>query len=134
MAGPGGAMGARYYRPFGANSGEALPAVVYFHGGGWTCGDLDTHDSVCRGIAAQSRFAVVAIDYHMGPEHRFPAAVEDALAAARWMAANAGSFGIQPAAPEGAGLSARRNPPSGAAAAPRQSTARPGLQRALSPL
>ncbi|HYQ94445.1 MAG TPA: alpha/beta hydrolase fold domain-containing protein, partial [Burkholderiales bacterium] len=85
MAGPGGAIGARYYRPLGANSGEALPAVVYFHGGGWTCGDLDTHDSVCRGIAAQSRFAVVAIDYRMGPEHRFPAAVEDALAAVRWM-------------------------------------------------
>src|SRR5258708_17963792 len=109
MAGPGGAIGARYYRPLGANSGEALPAVVYFHGGGWTCGDLDTHDSVCRGIAAQSRFAVVAIDYHMGPEHRFPAAVEDALAAVRWMAANAGSVGIDPARLLVASRSARRH-------------------------
>ncbi len=60
--GPAGDIGARYYRPLGAKPGEALPAVVYFHGGGWTCGDLDTHDSVCRGIAAHGRCAVVAVD------------------------------------------------------------------------
>src|SRR5258708_35626434 len=115
MAGPVGGVGGRYFRALGANSGEPLPAVVYFHGGGWTCGDLDTHDSVCRGIAAQSRFAVVAIDYHMGPEHRFPAAVEDALAAVRWIAANAGSFGIDPARLVVAGESAGGNLAAGAA-------------------
>ncbi|TMH39769.1 MAG: alpha/beta hydrolase, partial [Betaproteobacteria bacterium] len=49
IASPGLAIGARYYRPLGTKREEALPAVVYFHGGGWTCGDLDTHDSVCRG-------------------------------------------------------------------------------------
>lgn len=94
LAGAAGDIKARYYRPPGEKPGEALPAVVYFHGGGWTCGDLDTHDSVCRGIAAYGRCAVVAVDYRMGPEHKFPAAVEDAIAAVRWVSANAGRFGI----------------------------------------
>ena len=134
IAGPGGAIGARYYRPLGANSGEALPAVVYFHGGGWTCGDLDTHDSVCRGIAAQSRFAVVAIDYRMGPEHRFPAAVEDALAAVRWMAANAGSFGIDPAQLVVAGESAGGNLAAVAAIALRDSALRLAMQVLVYPV
>jgi len=134
MAGPGGAIRARYYRPLGANSGEALPAVVYFHGGGWTCGDLDTHDSVCRGIAAQSRFAVVAIDYRMGPEHRFPAAVEDALAAVRWMAANAGSFGIDPAQLVVAGESAGGNLAAVAAIALRDSALRLAMQVLVYPV
>jgi acetyl esterase len=134
MAGPGSAIRARYYRPLGANSGEALPAVVYFHGGGWTCGDLDTHDSVCRGIAAQSRFAVVAIDYRMGPEHRFPAAVEDALAAVRWMAANAGSFGIDPAQLVVAGESAGGNLAAVAAIALRDSALRLAMQVLVYPV
>jgi acetyl esterase len=77
--GPAGEIKARYYRPLGSKAREALPAVVYFHGGGWTCGDLDTHDSVCRGIAAHGRCAVVAVDYRMGPEHKFPAAAAIAL-------------------------------------------------------
>jgi acetyl esterase len=134
MAGPGGAIGARYYRPLGADSAEALPAVVYFHGGGWTCGDLDTHDSVCRGIAAHSRFAVVAIDYRMGPEHRFPAAVEDALAAVRWMAANAGSFGIDPARLVVAGESAGGNLAAVAALALRESGPRLAMQVLVYPV
>ena len=92
--GAAGEIKGRYYRPLGEKPGDALPAVVYFHGGGWTCGDLDTHDSVCRGVAAQGRCAVVAVDYRMGPEHKFPAAVEDAIAAVRWVSANAESFGI----------------------------------------
>jgi acetyl esterase/lipase len=90
--GDSGEIGARYYRPAGEKPGGRLPVAVYFHGGGWTCGDLDTHDSVCRGIAAHGRCAVVAVDYRMGPEHKFPAAVEDALAAVRWVSANAGSL------------------------------------------
>lgn len=85
---------ARYYRPPGENAGEALPAVVYFHGGGWTCGDLDTHDGVCRGVASWGKCAVVAVDYRKGPENKFPAAVEDAIAAVRWVSANAESLGI----------------------------------------
>src|SRR5262249_5828081 len=92
--GPGGAIKARYYRPRGDEAGEALPVVVYFHGGGWVCGDLDTHDSVCRGVAVHGRCAVVAVDYRMGPEQRFPAAVEDAMAAVRWVSANAGPLAV----------------------------------------
>jgi acetyl esterase len=109
IAGRGAAIGARYYRPLGTKSGEALPAVVYFHGGGWTCGDLDTHDSVCRGIAARGYCAVVAVDYRKGPEHKFPAAVEDALTSLQWMAANAGPLGVDPARLVVAGESAGGN-------------------------
>ena len=62
-----------------------LPVLVYYHGGGWTIGDLDTHDTLCRELCNLSGCAVVAVDYRMGPEHRFPAAVDDALAATRWV-------------------------------------------------
>ena len=134
MAGRGFAIGARYYRPLGTKREEALPAVVYFHGGGWTCGDLDTHDSVCRGIAAHSFCAVVAVDYRMGPEHRFPAAVEDALAAVRWMAANAGPFGIDPARLVVAGESAGGNLAAVTALALRESGPRLAMQVLVYPV
>ena len=123
--GPAGDIGARYYRPLGAKPGEALPAVVYFHGGGWTCGDLDTHDSVCRGIAAHGRCAVVAVGYRMGPEHKFPAAVEDAVAAVQWVGKNAGSLAIDAARLAVAGESAGGNLAAVAAIALRDS--QPGL-------
>ena len=109
IAGRGDAIGARYYRPLGTKPGEAPPAVVYFHGGGWTCGDLDTHDSVCRGIAAHGYCAVVAVDYRLGPEHKFPAAVEDAVTALQWVAANASSLGVDAARIVVAGESAGGN-------------------------
>ena len=123
--GPAGDIGARYYRLLGAKPGEALPAVVYFHGGGWTCGDLDTHDSVCRGIAAHGRCAVVAVDYRMGPEHKFPAAVEDAVAAVQWVGKNAASLAIDAARLAVAGESAGGNLAAVAAIALRDS--QPGL-------
>jgi acetyl esterase len=132
--GPAGAISARYYRPLGTKPAETLPAVVYFHGGGWTCGDLDTHDSVCRGIAAHSHCAVVAIDYRMGPEHRFPAAVEDALAALQWVAANAGSFAVDPARLVVAGESAGGNLAAVAALALRDSGPRLAMQVLVYPV
>ncbi len=92
IPGPAGLLRARLYRS-AAGSG-ALPAVVYFHGGGWIYGDLDTHDAVCRGIANQGFCAVVSVDYRLAPEHRFPAAVEDSVAATQWVAANAAALGI----------------------------------------
>src|SRR6185295_17174592 len=78
---PAGPVPLRLYRPDGLPA--AAPVLVYFHGGGWTIGDLDTHDVLCRALAAGGRCAVAAVDYRLGPEHRFPAAVDDAIGATR---------------------------------------------------
>jgi acetyl esterase len=86
----------RHYRPLGAEDGEVLPALVYFHGGGWTIGDLETHDVPCRELANLARCAVLSVDYRLAPEHKFPAAVEDAVAATRWTHAHAASLAIDP--------------------------------------
>jgi len=90
--GPRGAIPLRLYRPLGASDAAALPVLVYFHGGGWVIGDLDTHDTLCRELANGAGCAVVAVDYRMGPEHRFPAAVDDCIAATRWVHAQAGAL------------------------------------------
>ena len=86
----------RLYRPLSQPAG-ALPVLVYFHGGGWVIGDLDTHDTLCRELANAAGCAVVAVDYRMGPEHRFPAAVDDALAATRWVHQQAAMLGLDAA-------------------------------------
>lgn len=95
---PGGAgpIRARFYRARGTSRDDRLPALVYFHGGGYTVGDLDTHDVVCRTLANEARCAVLSVDYRLGPEHKFPAAVEDGIAAVRWIAANADPLNIDP--------------------------------------
>ena len=74
----------RVYHPSGAT--QAMPALVYLHGGGWTIGDLDTHDVLCRSLCLQAQGVVVSVDYRMGPEHKFPAAYDDAVAAWQWVA------------------------------------------------
>jgi acetyl esterase len=94
--GPAGPIPLRLYRPFGAVSGAALPALVFFHGGGWVIGDLDSHDTLCRQLCNASGACVVAVDYRLAPEHRFPAAVEDSYAAFTWIAAQAANLGIDP--------------------------------------
>jgi acetyl esterase/lipase len=81
-----GPVALRYYRPLGSKPDQALPALVYFHGGGWVFGDLDTHDVLCRQLANGARCAVYSVDYRMGPEHPFPAAVDDCMAATRFVA------------------------------------------------
>ena len=88
-----GSVPVRVYRP----TDGVLPAFVFFHGGGWVVGDLDTHDVVCRQIAQQANAVVIAVDYRLAPEHRFPAAVDDAWSATTWAAAHAGELGIDPA-------------------------------------
>ncbi|MDI1483332.1 alpha/beta hydrolase [Polyangium sp. y55x31] len=84
----------RLYRPAGTTTGTVLPVLVYYHGGGWTIGDLDTHDTLCRSLANGAGCAVVSVDYRLGPEHRFPAAVDDSLAATYWVQRNAEALGI----------------------------------------
>lgn len=84
----------RVIHPFEPASNTALPALVFFHGGGWVIGDLDTHDTLCRELALQAGVAVVSVDYRLAPEHRFPAAVEDCVAATRWVRSQAQALGI----------------------------------------
>ncbi len=96
LSAPGrhGPIPLRAYRPAGSTAGTALPVLVYYHGGGWTIGDLDTHDVLCRQLANASGWAVVSVDYRMGPEHAFPAAVDDALSAMHWVLAQAGTLAV----------------------------------------
>jgi acetyl esterase len=91
---PGGDLAVRVYRRLGSLT-EA-PAIVYFHGGGWVIGDLDTHDGAGRLLADVTGCVVVAVDYRLAPEHPFPAAVDDALAAYRWVQEHPGELGAQP--------------------------------------
>ncbi len=85
----------RLYVP--AQTGVADPLLSYFHGGGWTIGDLETHDRYCRTVAAQGGCRVLSVDYRMGPEHPFPAAVEDAMRVYRSVLASPEDFGADPA-------------------------------------
>lgn len=95
IPGPAGAIGARLYVP-PQPSGEPAPLLVYYHGGGWVIGGLDTHDNPCRFLAAHAGTAVLSVDYRLAPEHPFPAAVEDAWAAYAWAADNADRLGFDP--------------------------------------
>ncbi len=90
IPGPAGDLGARVYRP---ESEGAVPTVVLFHGGGWVIGDLDTHDNMARSICRDCSAVVVSVDYRLAPEAPFPAAVDDAVAATRWVGERLTDFG-----------------------------------------
>jgi len=94
IPGPVGEIPARIYRPPGARQSEALPALLYFHGGGFVVGSINTHDSVARAMCQGAHIAVVSVDYRMAPEHKFPAAPEDCYAATHWVHENASSIGV----------------------------------------
>ena len=94
VPGPAGPIVVRIYTPKGGQA--ALPGLVYLHGGGWARGSLQTHDIVCRSLANGAGCVVVSVDYRMAPEHRFPAAFEDSLAATRWVGEHAAELGIDP--------------------------------------
>ena len=93
IPGPAGDVPLRVYTP---EARGLLPLLVYFHGGGWVIGNLDTHDTVCRLLAKTAPAVVAAVDYRLAPEHKFPAAAEDCYAAARWVAENAAALGGDP--------------------------------------
>jgi acetyl esterase len=95
---PHGSIPGRIYTPNKLRQTDGLaPCLVFFHGGGWVIGDLDTHDVVCRKLADEGQLIVISIDYRRAPEHKFPAAVDDAIAATAWIAAHANEFGIDAA-------------------------------------
>src|SRR5438874_9152607 len=93
IPGPGGPIRLRLYWP---NATGTLPAIAYYHGGGHVIGSLDTHDLIARNLCAGADALVASVDYRMGPEHRFPAAVEDCFAALEWLYSNAASLGVDP--------------------------------------
>jgi acetyl esterase len=94
VPGPHGEIPVRIYTPEGSGP---LPILVYFHGGGWVIGNLDTHDASCRTLANLSGAIVMSVDYRLSPEHKFPAPFDDCFAAARWAVENAASLGGDPA-------------------------------------
>jgi acetyl esterase len=94
VAGPLGPIGVRLYRPAGTDASDILPALVWYHGGGWLLGDLDSHDGVCRRFANAVRCRVVSVDYRMAPEHVFPAAVDDCAAVTKFVFDNAAALGV----------------------------------------
>ncbi|HEY0440371.1 MAG TPA: alpha/beta hydrolase [Xanthobacteraceae bacterium] len=94
VPGPAGPVRIRLYRGIGAPASAPQPALVYFHGGGWTIGDLETHDGLCRHLANAARCMVIAAHYRLAPEHKFPAAVEDCEAVVRWTCGEGGALGI----------------------------------------
>lgn len=92
--GPAGPVAIRVYTPNGAET--PAPVLVWFHGGGWVIGNLETCDAQCRQLADRAKVIVVSIDYRLAPEHIFPAAYDDALASLRWVAAHTVEFGGDP--------------------------------------
>src|ERR1700743_905744 len=92
---PSGAIPARIYTPTKLRQTDGLaPCLTFFHGGGWVIGDLDSHDVVCRKLAHEGELIVISVDYRLAPEHKFPAAVDDAIAATKWVYTHAASLGI----------------------------------------
>ena len=92
-----GGVPTRRYVPVGAAPASGWPCLVFFHGGGWAVGDLDSHDHFCRHLAVAGNFVVLSVDYRLAPEHKYPAAADDCLAATRAARAEATALGIDPA-------------------------------------
>ena len=127
----GATIGLRIYRP--ADSDGTLPALVYYHGGGWTIGDLETHDTLCRSLCAQAGIGVVSVDYRLGPEHRFPRAWEDALAAFDHAIASATRWGFDASRTAVGGDSSGGNLAAAVALARRTAAVPPAFQLLIYP-
>ena len=94
--GTAGEIALRRYRPLGPDNGDPTPALIFFHGGGWVTGDLEHGAWLCASLAYRLGITVVSVDYRLAPEHPFPAAVEDSIAAVEWVAGNAAELGLDP--------------------------------------
>ncbi|HYM04382.1 MAG TPA: alpha/beta hydrolase [Stellaceae bacterium] len=95
IPGPAGPVPTRLFRPRAAGS-ALLPVLIYFHGGGWCIGDIETHDAVCRQLSDSAGCAVLAVDYRLAPEHPFPAGLDDCFATVQWVARDGASLGLDP--------------------------------------
>src|SRR3979490_1739751 len=123
---PDGPIPARIYTPSRLRQTNGLaPCLVFFHGGGWVIGDLDSPDVVCRKLADEGELIVISVDYRLAPEHKFPAAVDDAITATKWIADNSRQLGIDASRLMVGGDSARGHPAPGVAASARGRTAPP---------
>lgn len=130
-----GAVGprrARVYVPASAPASSA-PGLVFFHGGGWVVGSIESHDRLCRALAHRAAIVVVSVDYRLAPEHPFPAAPEDAIAATRWVLENAALLGMDPARVAVGGDSAGGNLSAVVALALRDDVRRPAFQVLIYP-
>jgi len=107
--GPNGPIPLRLYRSQAVAADRNSPVLVFFHGGGWVVGDLDTHDVLARHLADAAGGVSIAVDYRLAPEHKFPAAAEDAIAATQWIAKNAQDLGVDASRMAVAGDSAGGN-------------------------
>ncbi|HEX7245759.1 MAG TPA: alpha/beta hydrolase [Solirubrobacterales bacterium] len=132
IPGPGGEIPARLYEAHGAPAAPG-PLLVYYHGGGWVVGDLETHDGLCRFLAAFAGCRVLSVDYRLAPEHPFPAPVEDAVAAFSWAAEHAGELDSDPNRIAVGGDSAGANLSAAICLATRDPGPRPAMQLLLYP-
>jgi acetyl esterase len=133
IEGAGGALGGRLYVPAHGRARDPGPGLVWFHGGGFVLGSLDSHDGICRAIASRAGIVVLAVDYRLAPEHPFPAAVEDGIAATRWVFANARGLGLDPRRVAVGGDSAGGNLSAVVAQALRKDALRPAYQLLIYP-
>jgi acetyl esterase len=133
IPGPAGPLPVRVYRPPDVPPGP-LPAILFLHGGSWSLGGLDSYDLPCRFFAASTNCLVMAVDYRLAPEHKFPAGVEDSVAAWRWLAGNAEAIGAMPRRLVVAGDAAGGNLAAVVAQETRDDAVRPALQVLIYPI
>jgi acetyl esterase len=132
VPGAAGPRRARVYVPESAPASGA-PGLVFFHGGGWVVGSIESHDRLCRGLASKASAVVVSVDYRLAPEPPFPAAPDDAIAATRWVLENAALLGVDPTRVAVGGDSAGGNLSAVVALALRDDARRPGFQLLIYP-
>jgi acetyl esterase len=132
IPGATGPRRARVYTPR-SRSGAPAPCLVFFHGGGFVVGSIESHDGACRALASRADMVVVSVDYRLAPEHKSPAGLEDAIAATRWVLANTASLGVDPTAVAVGGDSAGGNLAAGVSIATRDDELRPAFQLLVYP-